>query len=74
MEDQFKIGDLVKLKSGGPAMTVRELRADEEVLCEWFDKNVYSKEIFHQAQLRELKDSDSPITIIPRSRNSKHHY
>jgi len=34
---QFKIGDIVQLKSGGPAMTVAKIRdADKEYRCAWF--------------------------------------
>ena len=34
----FKTGDLVKLKSGGPLMTVRGTdREGLDVRCDWFD-------------------------------------
>jgi uncharacterized protein YodC (DUF2158 family) len=36
---QFKAGDTVKLKSGGPLMTVMQLQNDGDVWCEWFDKS-----------------------------------
>jgi len=37
---ECKIGDVVRLKSGGPAMTVEEgLNKDGKVLCTWFEKN-----------------------------------
>lgn len=35
MSEEFKPGDVVRLKSGGPKMTVTEV--GEEVYCEWFD-------------------------------------
>lgn len=37
-EKQFEVGDVVRLKSGGPAMTVGALREDEQgtsVGCVW---------------------------------------
>ena len=36
--EQFKIGDVVKLKSGGPPMTIREVKATE-IVCAWFGPN-----------------------------------
>jgi uncharacterized protein YodC (DUF2158 family) len=33
----FKVGDLVRLKSGGPKMTVNDVRGGPEgILCFWF--------------------------------------
>jgi len=32
----FKAGDVVQLKSGGPKMTIRWIE-DDEAYCEWFD-------------------------------------
>ena len=45
----FKVGDLVKLKSGGPLMTVenvgeRAMVGGEAVFCVWFEK-VGSKQV-----------------------------
>jgi uncharacterized protein YodC (DUF2158 family) len=35
---EFKTGDLVQLKSGGPAMTVRSSdKSKDEYACDWFD-------------------------------------
>jgi uncharacterized protein YodC (DUF2158 family) len=36
MADQFKAGDVVRLKSGGPKMTVTGMDA-EKVWVSWFD-------------------------------------
>ena len=35
--DPLKIGDVVKLKSGGPLMTVVRFTHDGDPLCTWFD-------------------------------------
>ena len=37
MMAQWNVGDLVMFKSGGPQMTVRTIKGDGNVYCEWFD-------------------------------------
>ncbi len=42
MAEQWKAGDVVQLKSGGPIMTVqslKEIQGEPVVFCAWFDKN-----------------------------------
>lgn len=57
LEEKFKIGDIVQLKSGGPEMTVSSLMKSSfgyngKVKCDWFDKdNKTNRAIFHQDQL-----------------------
>lgn len=34
----FKVGDVVQLKSGGPVMTITYIDGGKAV-CEWFDNN-----------------------------------
>lgn len=36
MSQLFKVGDLVRLKSGGPTMTVERVEQDGMVQCLWF--------------------------------------
>lgn len=36
---EFKEGDVVYLKSGGPAMTITEITSNDYVWCTWFDKD-----------------------------------
>jgi uncharacterized protein YodC (DUF2158 family) len=42
MSDEIKPGDVVRVKSGGPKMTVTEVGQDSygsmKVWCEWFDE------------------------------------
>jgi uncharacterized protein YodC (DUF2158 family) len=52
-EMEFKAGDLVKLKSGGPVMTVVEVDEDE-VLCVWFPSDDH----------RKLREADFDIVTI----------
>ena len=49
----LKVGDVVRLKSGGPQMTVRSYpytmiygKDDSMVECEWFDEVRFHKEVF----------------------------
>ena len=46
MAEKFKIGDTVRLKSGGPLMTVTNVGNEEGkdlVWCSWFEKGKESK-------------------------------
>ncbi len=42
----FNIGDLVKLKSGGPKMTVQEVVDAGKVRCQWFAGAVLQSGLF----------------------------
>ena len=33
---EFKTGDTVQLKSGGPIMTVNSIEKNGEICCQWF--------------------------------------
>jgi uncharacterized protein YodC (DUF2158 family) len=35
--NEFNVGDVVKLVSGGPVMTISSYRGDNEFICQWFD-------------------------------------
>jgi len=62
-ENKFKIGDVVRLKSGGPRMTVRlsNYIGLEQVLCDWFYKGENKSAIFNIQMLEIAKE------------NKKHH-
>lgn len=53
-DSQFKIGHMVRLKSGGPTMTVTYVDGkgsdDDEIQCSWFvnTKQGYSEKAFVQ--------------------------
>jgi uncharacterized protein YodC (DUF2158 family) len=56
---EFKPGDVVKLKSGGPAMTIAKYGKysdGEKALCEWFDgKGEVKRDTFADYQLVAVK-------------------
>lgn len=57
----FKVGDVVCLKSGGPSMTVEEIgeyfgTSGTHVKCTWFDGGKRMSEIFHPDTLKLDKD------------------
>jgi uncharacterized protein YodC (DUF2158 family) len=67
----LNIGDLVRLKSGGPLMTVRELTTarlssapdspKDHVQCQWFDEKQISKIVRFPIAALEL-DSSSRLS------------
>jgi uncharacterized protein YodC (DUF2158 family) len=64
---KFKEGDTVRLRSGGPLMTVKTLHADGTLWCEWFDKNKLEGAEFKPASL-EADDGGPelhPVLLTP---------
>jgi len=64
--EQFKIGDTVMLKSGGPLMTIRDESSNyadgssNEWYCAWFDKNgVIKHEHFNKNTLRLVNETEN---------------
>ena len=52
---EFKVGDLVELKSGGPVMTIKEVFNDPEgaeAQCEWFDNIDVKQHLFVMTSLK----------------------
>ena len=56
MAEKFKAGDQVKLKSGGPVMTVVSYEENKQYKCTWFDdeKRVYQMRLFLEDTLELL--------------------
>lgn len=62
MPETFTPGDLVKLKSGGPAMTVEVVGEDGLVACCWMDKTRLERRSFPAAALKlVLASSGGPF-------------
>ena len=54
MED-FDIGNVVQLRSGGPKMTVHGLVSDGDVICQWFEGNAVHEESFPREALQKAE-------------------
>jgi uncharacterized protein YodC (DUF2158 family) len=54
MED-FAIGDVVQLRSGGPKMTVHGVVSDGDVVCQWFEGNEVHDENFPNEALKKVE-------------------
>lgn len=68
IEQKFKAGEVVRLKSGGPKMTIAWLEFHHnmssnqydiftgEVLCEWFDDKELKQSKFQQNSLEKITE------------------
>lgn len=57
--DNLQVGDVVQLKSGGPAMTIQQVHSDRSVFCQWFDKEGALKQgSFQPQQLQKVEPQD----------------
>ena len=67
---EIKNGDTVRLKSGGPLMTVAGIgkygmgASDEKAKCTWFDKNEYREKDFHLHLLEIVNDVNETSSTI----------
>ena len=72
MATELKPGDIVRLKSGGPAMTVTaigEHAGETKALCEWFDGMKHHQDHFILAALEPSGPDDRPKPqVIRRNR------
>ena len=54
----FQKGDLVRLKSGGPTMTVDSFAVTGQYHCQWFSGSKLQKGLFDADSLAIAKDED----------------
>ena len=63
--ENFKKGDVVRFKSGGPRMTILAINGSE-ITCQWFDdKKIVQSQEFEPEQL--MKEDDKPRRVIHKS-------
>jgi len=51
--EEFNVGDVVKMKSGGEKMTVKNIGFpyDDQIQCQWFEHNELKLENFYPKML-----------------------
>lgn len=54
--DGFKDGDMVRLKSGGPAMTIKTIHYGSTATCVWFDNGERKEGVFDRLSLDHYKN------------------
>jgi uncharacterized protein YodC (DUF2158 family) len=57
---EFKAGDTVKLKSGGPVMTVAGKSTIGQIICQWFDKDELKNGRFNAESLEAANPQMQP--------------
>ena len=53
MNEALRVGDIVKLKSGGPEMTVAQVFQNDQVRCIWFDAGECKESDFYVETLKK---------------------
>ena len=63
--EQFKVGDTVVMKAGGPKMTILRVEDDptDWIQCRWFDGKKFNTELFPPDSLRQADDSDNGVYV-----------
>ena len=64
MSEQLKVGDVVKLKSGGVKMTIEEIDNDGNVSCVWFDGTQLQRGEFPEITLMKFDSPKAGFKII----------
>jgi uncharacterized protein YodC (DUF2158 family) len=55
---EFKVGEIVQLKSGGPRMTVRNGDVGGEVQCQWFAGSKLDSGFFPRESLMRVEEGE----------------
>lgn len=67
---EFKIGDVVMLKSGGPNMTVKNIgeytfiNHPKGLCCIWFEGTKKNEDIFHPDSVEPYKPRSSYVPVV----------
>jgi uncharacterized protein YodC (DUF2158 family) len=71
---EFKVGDKVILKSGGPEMVIKGIGDytiyKDAILCTWFDRTGIHEEVFVRETLKFFVEIHAhPHSVLPPRRN-----
>jgi uncharacterized protein YodC (DUF2158 family) len=61
MEAKFKPGELVRLKSGSPVMTVHHTDGEGEVVLNWFDGQTPKSHVVPEALLERVANDETHL-------------
>ncbi len=53
---KYRVGDIVRLKSGGPKMTVEVMQSRGFYTCSWFVRTEIKSWVFHENALMPVTD------------------
>ena len=62
MAETFVVGDVVKLQSGGEAMTVEEVDGDD-ISCVWFESKSVQRGCFDAGTLKKYVRSSVGVSV-----------
>jgi uncharacterized protein YodC (DUF2158 family) len=65
----FKTGDIVRLKSGGPKMTVVQGMAATVIYCSWFEGEKYNRGAFPPDALDLILEDGEPAYPVDHASN-----
>jgi uncharacterized protein YodC (DUF2158 family) len=57
--ERFKVGDVVRLKSGGPDMTVTGVAIGGDLICRWFEGDTARIDTFPSGALIRPPERDT---------------
>ena len=64
MSEQFEVGDVVQIKSGGERMTIEEIDEDGNVSCVWFEGKQPQRGAFAAATLQKAGPRSASFSTI----------
>jgi len=66
---ELKVGDVVRLKSGGPKMTVEDVKPNPAgIICTWFGEAEITSSYFQPQTLEKVQESKKKKTPARRKR------